>query len=156
MDYVYPQYDIVWIALDGNNQVGALITAGFGPIPTQLLINEDSDLYDTEANILNLPVVGTPRLLVAVKDPRSYLSLGKRGLYVYDWPPPRWLSSDPSLVCEHDHDYSLVTTPEAPITAEALPQNLKDTASKVQFRDISFKDTAAINVRRRFACVEFH
>jgi hypothetical protein len=115
----YPHgLDIVWLACNRAGQVAALVTAGAGPMPQGAILTLAAGL-DPETEIARLPPFTTPSLRVAFPREDSYLTLGSRGFYVFDWP-------DAGPVNEVDAGpYHLVCVPQRAISVDELPSALQ-------------------------------
>ncbi len=159
----YPeQQERAWLASDGEGNLGAFITAGVGPIPTEAL-NATAVLFDDiEFRILQLPCVSQAYLPVPVpkscvesakhgnpnayKIPDSYAELAERGLFVYDWRDVHYLMSLDA--------YELVVVPSKPITMSSLPFDLATFAKKVKMTNVKFGESDTVDIRAHLICSE--
>ena len=107
-----------------------MITAGEGPIPLDILAR--SDCTEIEDALLDLPVIGEALLKTEVPNPGSFIELGRRGIFVYDW---RDTHRPNSIVHKA---YELMCSPTIRIHREDLPRNLFDLTYKI---DTMFGDT---------------
>lgn len=107
--------DLAWLATDAQGTLAAMITGGAGPIPSQTL-GED-DLLGIETALLQLPLLGSATLHIQVPNPRSFRSLGERGLCVYDWQDVHRTSGMVGA-------YELVASPGVGATIRDLPTTL--------------------------------
>src|ERR1043165_6068086 len=81
----YPsQIDCAWLASDADGRLAAMITAGSGPIPEEVL-SSCIDVTEIEGLMFGLAVVCEAIMHVKIPRPDSFIELGKRGLFVYDW-----------------------------------------------------------------------
>lgn len=116
----YPtQIDCVWLTADACGRLGAMITAGDGPIPAAVL-NGAIDVTNIEGMLLELPVVGDAVDVANVPNPSSFIDLSRRGFFVYDWTDVH-RSRAQAL-----GTYELVASPSAPIRLEDLPAALHE------------------------------
>ncbi len=106
--------DLVWLAIDAQGTLAAMITGGAGPIPPQALINGEDDLFGIETELQQLPLRGRATLHVEVPNPASFQALGERGLFVYDWQDVHRTSG---LVGA----YELVASPKVGLANRDLP-----------------------------------
>lgn len=120
MDYPH-QIDCVWLATNLSGQLAAMITAGEGPIPENVLAH-DFDVMDIEGALLDLPVIGEARLIEQLPDPSSFLALSQRGLFVYDWTDLHRTHA------EAVRSYELVSVPSVQASLRALPVELRSAA----------------------------
>lgn len=120
MDYP-DQIDCVWLAVDPAGRLGAMITAGLGPIPGNLLTG-GIEVTDTEHLLLGLPVVADAQ---PIEDARSFLELSRRGLFVYDWSDVH--RSDAAA----SHAYELVCSPSVHLPMDDLAPELQKLASRI-------------------------
>lgn len=116
MDYP-KQIDCVWLASDVAGQLAAMITAGEGPIPAEVL--KGGYLLEIEEWLLQLRTVGQAKLIASVPDPESFVSLSERGFFVYDWTDVHRSSAQ----CRGE--YELVCSPETLLLRDALPAALQ-------------------------------
>ena len=96
-----------------------MITAGEGPVPAAVL-ESGIDVVSIEGRLLDLPIVGDALAVADVPNPSSFVDLGRRGLFVYDWtdvhrPRAQALGA-----------YELVASPSVSIKREDLPADLHD------------------------------
>ena len=148
-DRDYPlQIDCVWIALDRNGKVGALMTAGESPIPTEVFNPAFIDVPDIEVHIDDMPVICRARLLITAPRPDSYIALAERGFHVFDWTDIHRTNATRLGA------YELVAIPERPIGIEALPHDLRSIAACVRFAEIDFNSQLNLDVRAYKTCVE--
>lgn len=114
--------DFEWYATDGEQRVARFTTAGLGPIPKSVL--ERADLCGpTGARFGLLPRRGGARLTVAMPKPDDFVAISEAGLFAYDYT---------------NGNYELVSIPSAPASVDDLPDDAKDAASLIQFREVRF------------------
>jgi hypothetical protein len=123
--------DCCWISADREGRVAALITAGEGEIPGEVLNNDLCEVADIESLAMQLPEVASATVLVTVPRPDSYIDLAERGLYVYDWA---------------GGVYELVARPSVGVQLHELAEPLRSIASMAPLSYLSFSDTAVIDV----------
>lgn len=116
MDYP-KQIDCVWLASDSTGQLAAMITAGEGPIPAEVL--KGGYLFEIEEWLFQLGTVGQAKLIASVPDPESFVNLGERGLFVYDWTDAH------SSSAQRRGKYELVCSPENLLMRDVLPTALQ-------------------------------
>jgi|GEM_PF-2708882 len=122
-DFTRAEFD--WIALDREDYVGLVSSAGAGPVP-QASLDDAANLQELYEELLELPVLGE-----AVRQPGSehniddWLQLARRGIYGFDW-------------CRESGSYRLIAAPSCAVKAEVLlaPKHLR-LAGKVVL-DITF------------------
>lgn len=138
----YPeQFDCVWLASDSEGNLGAFITAGDGPIPTEAL-NSTAILFDDiEFRLLQLPLVSHVQLPDSVPSHDNFNGFAKRGLFVYDW-------------SNIHRAYKLCAFAKKPISISSLPSDLENLASKVKLNKINFSSSQSIDVLRHMICSE--
>lgn len=113
-------FDCVWLATDDRGAVAAMITAGGGPIPASAL-SSAIGVTEIEGALLNLPEIGGVAVLHGVGDPSSFISLSRRGVFVYDW-------TDVYRTSRLIGAYELITKPQVPISFSELPIALRGVA----------------------------
>jgi hypothetical protein len=145
----YPlQIDCVWVASDRNGKLGAFITAGCAPIPTEAFDEEFMDVPDIEQRIGVMPTVSKCQLLTRhIPRPDDYIALAERGFYTFDWTDvhPR----GPRL-----NAYELVALPERPAAIDALPHELVAMATALKLARVDFSSASRLDVRLHRACSE--
>jgi len=133
----YPQQvDCVWLAIDTNGQIGAFFTGGEGPIPSSAMAAAIAD-PDLEAELNTLPIISNAQMIVRYKREVSFIELGKRGLYVFDWNDVHRTSS------KRTNQYALVCEPSEPLLLRTLPSHLKVIAETTRLSDAVFSDCHA-------------
>jgi hypothetical protein len=130
--------DLVWLAIDAQGTLAAMITGGAGPIPPQALIHGEDDLFGIETELQQLPLLGRAILHVEVPNPASFQALGERGLFVYDWQDVHRASG---LVGA----YELVASPGAGLAIHELPNSLARLA--VPIDDDQVLGAAVVKIR---------
>ena len=122
----YPNdVDLAWLAVDETGRLAAMITGGCGPIPAQVLTNDDEDVLGVERALLALPSIGAASVHVQVPDPQSFKALSERGLFVYDWTDVhRTLAASIGA-------YELVASPSVGLGFADLPIGLRHLAAPV-------------------------
>lgn len=95
-----------WIAVNPDGQVGFFSTAGFGPIPENVL--EEAFLERAFEAITDLPVVSDFELVCPSEgDITDWTSVAKRGIFAFDW-------NNSGKV------FNLIVKPTSPILVESL------------------------------------
>lgn len=129
----YPNgIDCVWLASDQSGHVAAFITAGIGPIPSQVLKSCDIPIDEIESQVCELPKTTQAHLLVSVKTPDSFIDLAERGMFVYDWTDINRTAKEKLKM------YEQVAFPIQPMTMETLTPDLAALAKSVKFSDVAF------------------
>jgi hypothetical protein len=145
----YPEgIDLVWLASDRNDHLGAFITAGAGPIPIQTLDRKSLQLTDIEGVICGMPQVPAARLLVSVPRPDSFAEMAERGVFVYDWSDVHRTTREAILA------YEPVAAPTHPITVNMPPANLAEVAMGLKFAEVAFSSGQALDPRTYMRCLE--
>jgi len=140
----FPQsYDWAWLSADKDDHVAAFITAGGGPIPTAVL-ESDLPVEDSEELICNLPATTNARALISGCDVSSFIALANRGVFVYDWPAHRWVSTDP---------YRIVAVPDAPVRIDSFPEELAKFSRLVRLDNVSFADAKTVDICAHARCL---
>lgn len=143
----YPDgLDCCWLASDRIGQLGVFVTGGSGPIPAQALLAA-YPLDDLEKTLLELPKASDIDLRVRVPQPNRFVALAERGFFVYDW-------SDVHRTEQYIDEYELMALPYRPLTLDALPESLLDTARALRFISVSFASAWRVDVRAHMACRE--
>lgn len=119
MDFL-ADYDCVWLATDDQGAVAAMVTAGSGVVPASVL-SGTIEVTEIESALLTLSEIGEVTMLIKGGDPSSFIALGRRGLFVYDWTDVYRTSSE---ICA----YELVVSPDVPISFSELPKTLRSVA----------------------------
>jgi hypothetical protein len=145
-DVSYPEgFDCIWIACDRGGRVGAFVTAGFGPIPLQVLGSSALPFDDIEARLRLLPRVASARLLVQLPRPDDFVVMAERGLFVFDWTDvhrPRSESVDA---------YELIAIPERPIALNVLREDIFPQNCCPVF-DVEFADERWLRIEAYVPC----
>ncbi|WP_018061534.1 hypothetical protein [Caulobacter sp. UNC279MFTsu5.1] len=116
----YPNdVDLVWLAVDETDRLAAVVTGGSGPIPEQVLINDDDDVLGIERALLALPSIGAASVHAQVPNPQSFKALSERGLFVYDWTDVHRVRS------AEIGAYELVASPSVTLSLADLPIGLR-------------------------------
>lgn len=145
----YPEgIDCVWLASDREGHVGAFITAGAGPIPTEALSSVSMPVEEIEGRLCRLPSVSPVRLFVSVKCPDGFTDLAKRGVFVYDWTDVGRTAREAQRI------YERVAVPIEPIATSSLPSDLAALTKALRFADLVFAAIEAMDVCAHFSCVE--
>lgn len=133
--------DCVWLAIDQDGRVGAFFTGGEGPIPSSALSAAIADPA-LEGELETLPVIATTQMLVDYKRPDSFIAMGQRGLYVFDWRDVHQTSTNLT------NKYSLVCEPSAYLRLEELPPHLKAIAGNTRLGNTNYAGcrTSGLNV----------
>ena len=143
----YPEgVDLVWLASDQEDRVGAFITAGCGPIPLPALRTGHLLLEDVEPTVGKMSEISEVRLLVSVKRPDDFVGLGKRGFFVFDWTDIYRKKAD--LI----DAYEPVAIPSNPIRLDMLARGLMETCTSLRLAGVSFADLAPLKIHRLVEC----
>ncbi|BCG75565.1 hypothetical protein MesoLj113a_67230 [Mesorhizobium sp. 113-1-2] len=126
--------DCVWIASDSTGSLGAFVTGGEGPIPTRILSNEWIDIVDIEEYIEILPICSKAEFLIPIKGSDSFLSMARRGFFVYDWKDVHRKRSECSK------KYEKVAFPDPSLKISDLTGKLSLMAPSVVVLDLKFSD----------------
>lgn len=140
IDQTYPLHgDLVWIASDDVDHVGAFVTASLGPIPRLAFDRSQPPLETIENAVLGLPGCTVPAWKVGepTESLRTFVALAERGLYVFDW--------------NYKQAYEAVVTPMRPTCVGQLPEPLR-TAARAHRCSCDFSKLRVVDVRRFFAC----
>ena len=138
----YPDgLDCVWIASDRDGRVGAFITGGEGPIPTQAVLSHRLPVDEIEARLGKLPSTSIARLLVPMKRPDDFLELARRGVFAYDWTDVHRTRS------EALHAYEQIAAPGTPIAAGELPKEIAALLEGIVL-NVSFAHQPSIDVTK--------
>ncbi len=121
MDYPM-QIDMAWLAVDAAGRVAAMVTAGRGPMPAQVLENDWDAVLDVEEALHGLPPIAKAVQHAQYGDGSSFLALSERGLYVYDW-------SDVHRAGGYLKAYELMSSPSVTLRATDLPPGLRKLAA---------------------------
>jgi hypothetical protein len=149
IDRIYPDgVDCVWVASDRNDNLGAFVTGGVGPIPLQVLNRVFVSVEDIEVRLCELPKSSELRLLVSMKRPDDFICIAERGFFVHDWRDIHRTAR------ESTHVYELIAVPLHPISVDALSEPLRTVAASVRFGSIAFVDGDALDVRALVECRE--
>ncbi|MGO4702666.1 hypothetical protein [Dyella sp. 2RAB6] len=144
MGLEYPRdRDLLWMASDAKGHVGVFLTAGQGPIPTQVLSRLE-ELCETEEEISHLRRLGGHRLLVSVPKPDDLIALAEQGFFVYDWQDAHRSAANAS------HRYELVSIPDNPVLIGDLQERLAGLA--VALEGFDFERGVALDVRSMVDC----
>jgi len=145
----YPEgIDCIWLASDCKGHVGAFITAGAGPIPTEALRSVYLSVEDIESQLVYLPSISQTELLVSVPRPDDFIALAERGLFVYDWTDIHRTAGAQLRV------YEPVAVPTQPLSASSLPADLAILAKALRLAGVAFAATAVVDIRAHLSCVE--
>ena len=110
-----------WFAVDSMGHVAHFSSAGFGPIPRQVLARlEEAD--DLPLRLLALPIIGSAKGHMAGRID-DWLEMAKRGLYSFDWSSNR---------------YQLAATPSVALHTSALPAEWSTAWPVVRLRSVVF------------------
>ena len=148
-DRPYPDgIDCVWLASDRDGYLGAFITAGVGPIPSEALECDYVPVSEIESQICAMPKVSKCRLLVSVKRPDDFIDLAERGFFVYDWTDINRTRREETRM------YEPVATPTTPIKADSLFGELAFVANALKLKQEAFADQLGIDVCSYMMCRE--
>ena len=144
----YPHCDYVWIAADTGGNVAALVTAGQAPIPTAIIGMKENAIAFMEQWALELPVLGEAEMLVSCPKPDSFLELGKRGFFVYDW------TDSGKVRVDELSAYELICRPSCTLTLEGLDERLLQVVDNLGPFPMEFAKCATIDPRLFVPCME--
>jgi hypothetical protein len=140
--------DCIWVATDSARNIAAFTTAGFGPIPTEIIELSKSPIEDVEEKLLSLPQISEVEMVVSQTRPDDFLSLAGRGLYVFDW-------SDVHRTKKNAiSSYELIARPLNPLLTESLPAELYELYKVVQLKCIDFAYIKVLDIRSILPCCE--
>jgi hypothetical protein len=142
----YPWGDRVWLASDSVGHVAALVSAGQGPVPRDAVANRFLDFFLIEDVLQELPVRGDVDVVRREYAAESFVEIGKRGLFVFDW-------SDVHAFTEGLDAYEKCVWPSHPIHISELPSPLKEVAGLVQLNELSFSDAAWAKPQLFYDCL---
>lgn len=144
----YPDgIDCIWLASDMNGYLAIFITAGIGPIPSKILLNETVSMEDFGSLVYTLPVVSDVQLLVSVNRPDDFIDLSSRGFYVYDWTDCHRTYSNKI------NSYEKVSIPKIPITENELFGDIATLAHNSKINNIQFSTDSFLKVDNFFQCM---
>lgn len=147
MKFGYPQADYVWIATDAVGRIAAFATGGEGPIPTAVMHSACIPIARIENVLLQMPIRGEATMLRKYSRPDTFMSLGKRGLYVFDWTDVHKMSA------AEIGAYELVCAPSVPILYSELSHEfLRHFASLPAFK-VNFEGGHAIDPTAQTSCI---
>ena len=132
--------------MDREGRLAIFTNAGEGSIPLSAIAGLDDMASTISRMIADLPELCAAEMLISYPNSDSFIKLGKRGLFVYDWQ----LSNNP----EHDPQYEMVCAPSVPIGIADLGDALQEFAQKTCFSALQFKNCNTINPTRHLTCVE--
>ena len=138
--------DYDWIASDNAGRLAIFTNAGEGPIPSSALTGLDDMASTISRMIADMPELCVGEMLISYPNSDSFIELGKRGFFVYDW--------QLSNKSKHDPQYAVVCTPSAPIGIGDLGDALREFAQKTCFSALQFENGNTIDPTRYFTCVE--
>ncbi|WP_363796411.1 hypothetical protein ABU614_13530 [Lysobacter firmicutimachus] len=110
--------DLVWAARDKYGRLAALVTAGEGPVPKEIIGDDGLPDCDLEAEILRLPVASKALLHVQVPRPDDFIAMAERGFFVYDWRDVNRTATEAS------NCYELVASPTQAVSWSFLDVSL--------------------------------
>jgi len=125
--------DLIWVARDKYGRLAALVTAGEGPVPKEIIGDDGLPDCDFEAEILKLPVASKALLHVQVPRPDDFIAIAERGLFVYDWRDIHRTAAEAS------NCYELVASPAQAISWSSLDASLSRLGT-VQLVEHDFSD----------------
>jgi len=135
----YEGLDCVWIASDQDENVGAFVTFGSGPIFSKAVRNDWLDFEAIESAVLDLCVtseyVDSDYVSAWPMGCSPYSEILERGFFVYDW-----LGGDV---------YQLMGIPINPISVTALPRPLRMLALSASLQ-LSFSTTPVVDPSTMF------
>jgi hypothetical protein len=129
--------DFDWFCVDDDTQVAHFTTAGFKRLPPSVagsIANQAMLLNYFEQELwANCGYSVDPELINEVNDPnerylKSFVQMAKRGLYSFDI--ETYISATTN--------YFRVATPTIPVSANQLPQSLRQVLEKTRWRGTPF------------------
>jgi hypothetical protein len=127
-------FDLVWIASDQYGHVAAFITAGSGSV----IPAATEGIFEVEGHVLREPLICDATVYVQVPNPRSYIEIASRGLFVYDW-------ADPG---NRESYYELAARPSLPLRRNDLSLRLQQYAIRCEMPGMNFEKTEVIEIER--------
>ncbi len=142
----YPyQIDYDWLAIDKLGQAAVFWTAGEGPLPVDMLLEQTLN-EDAIAKIRALAPNGDGEVLVTVPDPSDVILFACRGLFVYDW-------TDVHRSERRTNQYELIGVPSAPRTYEEIAAIVDSSYQPVSLPVDSFAGVAHLDVASLVQCL---
>jgi hypothetical protein len=132
--------DCTWISVDGSGNVGAFVTAGFGIIPSGVLLRDNPPVEDIEEIIFELPVSSGCNLITNVIRPDDFIEISERGFFVYDWTDIGRKSVD------FKGAYEKVSEPLNPLKVNQLPDKLRVAVTDFPLDQIYFNTSNLISI----------
>lgn len=133
----YPEgIDCAWVATDRLGHLAAFVTAGDGPIPSNLLSDRNTDIFEIETLLRELPRISEVNLLKQLKRPDDFIELAEKGIFVFDWVDLR------------GGGYELIAVPATPIGLESASDEVRRIASITCLQALSFAAVKRIEVER--------
>jgi len=143
----YPHSDYVWIATDAGGIVGAFATGGEGPIPASVLQATCVPIAQIEKQLLKLPVRCEASMQRRYLKPDSFLALGYRGLFVFDWSDVHRVSVDEIGA------YERVCIPSRPLLKSELTPELQQNLSVSVDFAVVFGTITTVDPRTQTTCL---
>src|SRR5262249_50665005 len=131
-----------WFAVDAVGHLGHFSTAGYGPVPVNVLERVDAahtdDVWSLGEWLLELPVVGmaTGHMSGQIDD---WLELARPGIFSFDW--QHW--SGP---------YRRAATPSVPIAVAALPSRIQHLVRLVEWPGLRFAESNSVSPEDLCTC----
>ena len=126
--------------MDQKGVLAAFITAGIAPIPTFVLNSSLIKLENIEQMLIEqFPVIGEANLKVDLPRPDDFISISKRGFFVYVWD-------------DHEQQYVLISTPTYLKSYTDLAQSLKTYIQTLVLNSYDFSKSNTINVYKDLIC----
>ncbi|MDR0528000.1 MAG: hypothetical protein LBG69_00040 [Zoogloeaceae bacterium] len=137
----YPDgFDVTWLASDREGNVAVLITAGWGPMPSEVLKGCYIPVDEIERMLYEeMPKLTQAHLLESIKT-NSFIELAERGVFVYDW------TDSHKTTYEQSYVYKKVAFPVLPIEVDALPHGLAVLAKNVKLSHVVFSTDMTVDI----------
>jgi hypothetical protein len=126
-----PFSDFEWFAVDSNDHIAFITSAGFAAIPL-VVFRSKEQYFHCVSYFENLPKQSDYTLQQDVSYKlTSWIDSAKRGLFAYDWD---WHLS----WYETDKPYRLIASPNRPLTFSELPTEVQDYLFPIRFTALNF------------------
>ena len=143
MKYPY-DWDIEWLAVDAEGNVGVFTTGGKGPLPRKGF--EEYSSEDFSETLWSLPKISGSVLLVDLPRPDDYIELAEKGFYTYDW-------CDVHRTKEKLNKYEIQTKPTCPIKLNDLPKMIRNVIGEMAM-PVKFEEIREVDVCAYIECVD--
>ena len=138
-----PFSDFMWFAVDLNSHIAALTSAGFAAIP-MVVFRSKTQYFSCLNYFESLPKKSEFTIHKSVYNLLTdWLEVASKGLFAYDW--------DNNSGCyEAGKPYSLLASPNSPITLSELPIEIQEYLHPIRFESLSFSKTKEIFLENSF------